>query len=364
MGTHPIFESDFDCLTEMGRTDEICFEAPEISMSSDITIDAILSMVTVSKLTNMKVDANCHCPGKETVSGNSNANNNRALSGTPPLEADPAPVAKPVVEQADPAPVAAPEEPESAASAPTESTPADPVPNESAAAEPTPVEPITAESTPADPAPAEPATEESTPAEPLNADPAPAEPEVVVAEPTPVVQAEPEETNDEPVVAEPANVQTAPAEIPTETAGAIDTAEDTSLETTVNDTTSNISLLEYSTDISVAGEFTSKWKTLNVPGEYELLKEDEKGRPIYKRKEPTSDGGAVYLYHIHHSKKWRVGPNHEGKEAFNCWLYITSKVDQPLSIAKDQERTGRSWKEFDTSTGKWLEVKNMKITQL
>ena len=55
------------------------------------------------------------------------------------------------------------------------------------------------------------------------------------------------------------------------------------------------------------------------------MKEDEKGRPIYKRKEPTSDGGAVYLYHIHHSKKWRVGPNHEGKEAFNCWLYITSK---------------------------------------
>merc|ERR1712176_1525485 len=144
MGTHPIFESDFDCLTEMGRTDEICFEAPEISMSSDITIDAILSMVTVSKLTNMKVDANCHCPGKETVSGNSNANNNRALSVTPPLEADPAPVVKPVVEQADPAP----EEPTSA---------------------------------------------ESTQAEPLNADPAPAEPEVVVAEPTPVVQAEPEE---------------------------------------------------------------------------------------------------------------------------------------------------------------------------
>merc|ERR1712176_1191461 len=178
MGTHPIFESDFDCLTEMGRTDEICFEAPEISMSSDITIDAILSMVTVSKLTNMKVDANCHCPGKETVSGNSNANNNRALSVTPPLEADPAPVVKPVVEQADPAPVAVPEEPTSAESAPTESTTADPVPDESATAEP-------------------------TPAEPLNADPAPAEPEVVVAEPTPVVQAEPEEINDEPVVAEP-----------------------------------------------------------------------------------------------------------------------------------------------------------------
>merc|ERR1739838_651753 len=110
MGTHPIFESDFDCLTEMGRTSEICFEAPEISMSSDITIDAILSMVTVSKLTNMSVDANCYCPAKGTgLSGNSNSNNNRAISVTPPL-ADRATVAKPVVAQAaptQPAPVVA-----------------------------------------------------------------------------------------------------------------------------------------------------------------------------------------------------------------------------------------------------------------
>merc|ERR1739838_1125732 len=106
MGTHPIFESDFDCLTEMGRTSEICFEAPEISMSSDITIDTILSMVTVSKLTNMSVDANCYCPAKG-LSGNSNSNNNRAISVTPPL-ADRATVAKPVVAQAEPARVAVP----------------------------------------------------------------------------------------------------------------------------------------------------------------------------------------------------------------------------------------------------------------
>merc|ERR1712048_386836 len=71
MGTHPIFESYFDCLTEMGRVDEICFEAPEISMSSDITIDATLSIVTVSKLTNLNVDANCYCPGKDFKPENS-----------------------------------------------------------------------------------------------------------------------------------------------------------------------------------------------------------------------------------------------------------------------------------------------------
>merc|ERR1712176_501899 len=141
MGTHPIFESDFDCLTEMGRTDEICFEAPEISMSSDITIDAILSMVTVSKLTNMSVDANCYCPAKGTGLDNSNNSNNREISVTPPLNAGPAPVEKPVVAQADPAPVAVPEEPASA------------------------------EPAQADPAPAKPATEEPTPAEPANEEP-------------------------------------------------------------------------------------------------------------------------------------------------------------------------------------------------
>merc|ERR1739838_840891 len=290
MGTHPIFESDFDCLTEMGRTSEICFEAPEISMSSDITIDAILSMVTVSKLTNMSVDANCYCPAKGTgLSGNSNSNNNRAISVTPPL-ANRATVTKPVVAQAVPAPI---------------------------------------------------------------------QPAPVVAEP--VV----EDKSEDPVVVEPkATVESAPAEIPTETAGAVNTADETSAETTVNDSTADKSLLEYNTDISVTGQFASQWKTLNVPGEYELFKEDAMGRPIYKRKEPTSDGGAVYLYHIHHSKKWRVGSNHEGQDAYNCWLYITSKVDQPLLIAKDQERTKRNWKEFDTSSNKWLEVKNMKITQL
>ena len=57
----------------------------------------------------------------------------------------------------------------------------------------------------------------------------------------------------------------------------------------------------------------------------QLMKEDSVGRPIYKRKQPTSQGKQVYLYHIHQTKKWRIGPAHEGAEAHNCWLFITSK---------------------------------------
>ena len=31
-----------------------------------ISIDAVISLVTVSKLTKMEVEANCYCPGKGT----------------------------------------------------------------------------------------------------------------------------------------------------------------------------------------------------------------------------------------------------------------------------------------------------------
>jgi len=81
--------------------------------------------------------------------------------------------------------------------------------------------------------------------------------------------------------------------------------------------------------------------------------------------EPANDGNPVYLYHIFHKTKWRiqVGPNHETND---CWLYITSKADQPTLIAEDQRRTKRKmcWKELDQLNNKWLEVKNMNIKQL
>jgi len=49
----------------MGVNSEICFEAPEISMSTDITLDAVVSVVTVTKLTKVEVSGNCYCPGKD-----------------------------------------------------------------------------------------------------------------------------------------------------------------------------------------------------------------------------------------------------------------------------------------------------------
>jgi len=41
--------------------EEICFEAPEINMASDIVLDAKVSIVTVSKLVDVAVTGNCKC---------------------------------------------------------------------------------------------------------------------------------------------------------------------------------------------------------------------------------------------------------------------------------------------------------------
>jgi len=42
--------------------DEICFEAPEINMASDIVLDARVSIVTVTKLVDVRVSGACKCP--------------------------------------------------------------------------------------------------------------------------------------------------------------------------------------------------------------------------------------------------------------------------------------------------------------
>ncbi|CBY22904.1 unnamed protein product [Oikopleura dioica] len=46
----------------MPRKDEICFEAPEINMASDIVLDARVSIVTVTKLVDVRVSGACKCP--------------------------------------------------------------------------------------------------------------------------------------------------------------------------------------------------------------------------------------------------------------------------------------------------------------
>ena len=76
------------------------------------------------------------------------------------------------------------------------------------------------------------------------------------------------------------------------------------------------------------------------------MKEDSVGRPIYKRKQPTSQGKQVYLYHIHQTKKWRIGPAHEGAEAHNCWLFITSKGK--IQVKKYLYHIGYMWADFQT----------------
>ena len=67
--------------------------------------------------------------------------------------------------------------------------------------------------------------------------------------PTPVVESKP----------------SAPVPVP-ETAGPVD-IDTTAAESTLNNSNS---LLEYNSNIAVAGTFASKWKQQNVPGEYEV----------------------------------------------------------------------------------------------
>merc|ERR1711953_1050362 len=48
--------------SKINKMPEICFEAPEINMASDIVLDARVSIVTVSKLVDVNVTGNCVCP--------------------------------------------------------------------------------------------------------------------------------------------------------------------------------------------------------------------------------------------------------------------------------------------------------------
>merc|ERR1711937_503169 len=49
-------------ISKINKMPEICFEAPEINMASDIVLDARVSIVTVSKLVDVNVTGNCVCP--------------------------------------------------------------------------------------------------------------------------------------------------------------------------------------------------------------------------------------------------------------------------------------------------------------
>lgn len=273
-------------------TAEICFEAPEINMASDIVLDARVSIVTVSKLVDVNVTGNCVCPSGS--SGNFESIE-KARNVSTVFERAPARAAPRTVTSSD-----------------------DASPKVMTSFSGNRIAP---------------------------------EPSLKVNEPLSTSEKD-EDSFEQPLSASlrpPSSVAKPSVTDMSEFTDATITADEFSEE-----------VLKYPRNIGVDGALTSEWKNQNILGDFELMKEDSVGRPIYKRKQPTSQGKQVYLYHIHQTKKWRIGPAHEGAEAHNCWLFITSKVPEPLLIQKDQERTKRTWHEH--SAGKWVPVKDLKIT--
>merc|ERR1739838_1133119 len=72
MGTHPIFESDFDCLTDfqiiMSSSKipcEICIDTTEVRSYQTFVIRAKLQMTTQSNLEDLKLDNDCSCEVKD-----------------------------------------------------------------------------------------------------------------------------------------------------------------------------------------------------------------------------------------------------------------------------------------------------------
>jgi len=272
-------------------TGEICFEAPEINMASDIVLDARVSIVTVSKLVDVNVTGNCVCPSGS--SGNfESIEKSRNVSSV--FERAPA--------RAAPRPVSSSDDAAPKAMTSFSGNRIEPEPSLKVN------EPMTSEK------------DDDSIEQPLSSS---IRPPSSVAKPS-----------------------------------VTDMSEFTDATITADEFSEEV--LKYPRNIGVDGALTSEWKNQNILGDFELMKEDSVGRPIYKRKQPTSQGKQVYLYHIHQTKKWRIGPAHEGAEAHNCWLFITSKVPEPLLIQKDQERTKRTWHEH--SSGKWIPVKDLKIT--
>lgn len=273
-------------------TGEICFEAPEINMASDIVLDARVSIVTVSKLVDVNVTGNCVCPSGS--SGNfESIEKSRNVSTV--FERAPARAAPRSVTSSD-----------------------DAAPKVMTSFSGNRIAP---------------------------------EPSLKVNEPTSTSE------KDDDSIEQPLSSSLRPASSVAKPS-VTDMSEFTDATITADEFSEEV--LKYPRTIGVDGALTSEWKNQNILGDFELMKEDSVGRPIYKRKEPTSQGKQVYLYHIHQTKKWRIGPAHEGAEAHNCWLFITSKVPEPLLIQKDQERTKRTWHEH--SSGKWIPVKDLKIT--
>lgn len=308
---------------------EICFLAPEIDMSSNVVLDAKVSLVTVTKLTGIKVTGGCEC--SDAVQSNwDNADFSKSVA----VEA--VEVQRNFIRRDSPAsaPIIA-KEPVVQAE-PIKKVKAEPI-----------QEPVVKETK------EEPVLKEES------------EEEIEIAEPAPVVQsAPPVERVVTPDVSQTISPEVSQAESlsipPTNPDG---TMSDTTLKSEMSQMIEeDANLMRYNPEIFIDGKLSSEWKTKNVFGKYTFMKEDSVGRPIYKRADSTDlDGRNVYLYHIHKSKKWRVGPAYELPEALNCWLFITTKVSDPIDITKDQNRTRRTWHEHHQ--GKWVPVEQLQISK-
>jgi len=66
MGTHPIFESDFDCLTEYTMP-KICVQSPEVVSQGEIKIHARVNVTTKAKLDEITVAGACACDGPPII---------------------------------------------------------------------------------------------------------------------------------------------------------------------------------------------------------------------------------------------------------------------------------------------------------
>merc|ERR1712113_576690 len=304
---------------KMPSSNEICFEAPEINMASDIVLDARVSVVTVAKLVDVGVTGNCVCPSGS--SGNFESIEKSRNVNTV-FERAPARAAPRSVTSSD-----------------------DAAPKVMTSFSGNRIEP-------------EPSLKVNEPTTQSDNDEVSVSTEATENQTIPSIQDDIKSTSekDDDSIEQPLSSSLRP---PSSVAKpSVTESEFTDATITADEFSEEV--LKYPRNIGVSGQLPSEWKNQNILGDFELMKEDSVGRPIYKRKTPTSQGKQVYLYHIHQTKKWRIGPAHEGAEAHNCWLFITSKVPEPLLIQKDQERTKRTWHEH--SSGKWIPVKDLKIT--
>merc|ERR1712048_184333 len=355
----------------MGRMSEICFEAPEINTAMGIEIDARVSVVTMAKLIDVSVTAGCKCP--DGVSSDSSLVRPQRLKSTE-ITTDPS---RSTYSHESKASDRFPSS-KSYGSSDTNtgssksygidmskysSTPS--TTTTTPTVEKSVEKPVTTSSskTYAAPEPEKPAEEKkvadwvsdffSKPAETK-----PAAESTPVVEPTPVK--EPEPVKVETTTDDSGNRTRSRRGSSDSRFSDIDSLADASKYndgSVMSSYQDHSPILTHEENLFISGTLTSGWKQENIMGRFTLSHEDQYGRPVYVRTEETNSGKKVYLYHIHNTKKWRIGPD---QTSSTCWLFITSKVARPDLIDQDARAKRRNW--YEHSGGKWIAIKDMKVS--